>query len=63
MGHKSDSDPNYNLLTRYGHKRIGAETGKLKNKRMSRIYPNNSSIKISQNTEKSPGDLRRLVVI
>ena len=29
---------------------------------MSRDHPNYSIIEISQNTEKSPGDLRRLVV-
>ena len=29
---------------------------------MSRDYPDNSIIKIGQNTEKSPGDLRRLAV-
>ena len=28
----------------------------------SRDHPNNSIIKIEQNTEKSPGDLRRLAV-
>ena len=34
----------------------------LENKTTSRDHPNYCSIEISQNTEKSPGDLMRLVV-
>ena len=37
-------------------------TGGVGNKRRSRDHPNYSVIKIGQNTEKSPGDLRRLAV-
>ena len=37
-------------------------TGGIGNKRMSRDHPNCSIVKIGQNTEKSLGDLRRLVV-
>ena len=37
-------------------------TGGLGNKSMSRDYPNYSIIEMSQNTEKSPGDLRRLAI-
>ena len=37
-------------------------TERLGNKRTSGDHPDYSIIKISQNTEKSPGDLRRLVV-
>ena len=37
-------------------------TGGLRNKRISGDHPNNSIVEISQNTEKSPGDLRKLVV-
>ena len=43
--------------------RIGTRTGGLGNNRMSRDHPNDRIIKIDQNTEKSPGDLRRLAVI
>ena len=32
----------------------------LRNKRISGEHPNDSIIKVSQNTEKSPGDLRSL---
>ena len=59
---KSDGDINCNWCSRYGHQRIGKGTGGLGNKRTSGDHPNYSFIKISQNTEKSPGDLRRLVV-
>ena len=43
-------------------KGIEKETGRLENKWTSGGYPNYSIIKIGQNTEKSPGDLRRLAV-
>ena len=36
--------------------------GRLENKSTSRDHPNYSIIEIGQNTEKSPGDLKRLVV-
>ena len=41
---------------------IGTGTEGLRNKRTSGNHPNYSIIKIGQNTEKSPVDLRRLVV-
>ena len=37
-------------------------TQKLPNKRTSEDHPNYTIVKIGQNTEKSPGDLRRLAV-
>ena len=43
-------------------KRIIKGTGRLGNKRTSRDHPNYSIIENGQNTEKSPGNLRRLVV-
>ena len=42
--------------------RIGKGTGRLGNKKTSEYYPDDNIIKIGQNTEKSPGDLRRLAV-
>ena len=42
--------------------RIGTGTGGFGNKSTSRKRPNYSIIKIGKNTEKSPGDLRRLAV-
>ena len=37
-------------------------TGGLGNNRTSEDHPNYSTVEIGQNTEKSPGDLRRLAV-
>ena len=42
--------------------KIDTGTERLGNKEKSGDHPNDSIIKSSQNTEKSPGDLRRLVV-
>ena len=62
MEHESNGDTNCNWCTWYSHQRTDNGTGGLGNKRMSRYHPNNSIIKISQNTEKSPGNLRRLAI-
>ena len=52
MEHESDCDTNC----------IGKGTGRIENKTTSENHPNYSIIKISQNTEKSTGDLRILSV-
>ena len=62
MEHESESDSNCNWRARYSQQRTGTGTGGLGNKKTSGDHPNHSYIKIVQNTEKSPGDLRRLVV-
>ena len=49
--------------TRNNPQRIGKGTWRLGNERTSRDHPDYIIIKIGKNTEKSPGDLRRLVVI
>ena len=41
---------------------LGKGTGRFRNKRMSGDHPNDSIIKISQDTEKSSEDLKGLVV-
>ena len=41
---------------------IGTANGGLENKRASGDHPNNSIIKIEQDTENSPGDWRRIAV-
>ena len=46
----------------YSHQKIGIRTVGLGNKRTSGDHPNYSIVKIGWNTEKSPGDLNRLVV-
>ena len=62
MEHESDGDTNCNWYVWYSHQRIDEGTGGLGNKRTNGDHPNDSIIKIGQNTEKSPGDLRSLVV-
>ena len=62
MEHESDSNTNYNQCTRYSIQGIGTETGGLGNKNTWGDDPNNSIVKIGQDTEKSPGDFRTLAV-
>ena len=62
MEHESGGDTNCNQCSRYSHQMIGKWTGGLWNKRPRGDNPNDSYFKIGQNTEKSPGDLRRLAV-
>ena len=63
MEHESDVYTNYDWCSWYSHRRIDKETGGHGNKRMSGDLPNYYTIEIGQNTEKSPGDLRRFTVI
>ena len=60
--HESDGDTIYNWRARYSQQAIDKGTRGFGNKRTSGNHPN-YSIKISKNTKKSPGDLRRLAVI
>ena len=57
-----DGDTNCNWCSWYSHQRIGTGIGGLRNTRTSGDHPNYSIIKIGQNTEKSPGDLKRLAI-
>ena len=58
MDHESESDTNCNWSSWYSHQRIGG----LGIRRMSKEHPHDSIVEISQNTEKNPGDLRKLAV-
>ena len=58
---ESDGYTNCNWCSCYSHRRVGKRARGLGNKRTSGDNPNYSMAKIGQNTEKSPGDLRRLV--
>ena len=60
MEHEGDGNTNCNWCARNNPQRIGKGIGRIGNKRTSRDHPNYSIIKIGQNIEKSPGDLRRL---
>ena len=62
MEHENDSDSNCNSCVRYNHQRDGTETRRFGQKGTSGDHPNYSIIKIGQNTEKDPGNLRRLAV-
>ena len=62
MEHEGDNYTNREWCFWYSHQRIIKGTGGLGSWRMSGDHPNYSIIENSQNTEKSPGDLRRLAV-
>ena len=62
MEQESDSSTNCNWITEYNTRRIDKETGGVRNKRTNGDHTNCGIVKIGQNTEKSPGNLRRLVV-
>ena len=62
MEDESDSDTNCIWYVRYSHQRTGTGTWGLWNRRTRGDHPNNSISEIGNNTEKSPGDLRRLAV-
>ena len=56
----SDGYTNCNWSSWYSHRRINKGTGEFGNKKTSGDHPNYNIVDISQNTEKSPGDLRGL---
>ena len=60
--HESDDYTSCGWCSLYSHQEIGIGTKGLRDKRMSGDHPNYSVVEIVQNTEKSPGDLRRLGV-
>ena len=62
MEHESDGDTNGNWGSWSSHHRIGTGTEGFGNNRTSGDHPNYSIIKIGQDTDKCPGDLRRLAV-
>ena len=62
MEHEGDNYTDRDWFFWYSHRRIIKRTGGLGGRRTSGNHPNYYIIEISQNTEKSPGDLRRLAV-
>ena len=62
MEHENDNYTNCDLGFWYSNSVITKGTGGLGNWRTSGDPPNYSTIENGQNTEKSPGDLRRLAV-
>ena len=59
--HESDGNTNCNRCARYRHQSIGKKSGGIWNKTTSGDRPNYCTVKIGQNTEKSPGDLRKTI--
>ena len=62
MEHEGDDDTNCKWCAHNNPRKFGKGTRTLRNKRTSKDHPNYSMVKIVQNTEKSPGDMRRLAV-
>ena len=62
MEREGDGDITCDWCTWDNPKRIGKGTRRFENQRTSGDHPDYSIIKIGQNTEKSPGNLRRLAV-
>ena len=60
--HESNLDTNCNWCSLYSHQKFCKGFGGLGNKKTSGTYSDYCIIKIRQNTEKSPGHLRRLAV-
>ena len=58
--HESDGAGNFNHYARCSHQKIVKGTGRTKNKNTCGEQQNDSTANFGQNTEKSPGDLRRL---
>ena len=62
MKHENDSDPNCNWCAQNDPQMLGKGAGRVGNRRTGRDHLLYSIVKISQNTEKSPGDLKRFAV-
>ena len=60
--HEDGSDTNCCYSTWNNPQRINEGTGRLRNLKASGDHSNYNIVEIGQNTEKSPGDLRRLAV-
>ena len=62
MEYESDDYTNCKWCFWYSHLRIGTRTGGLGNNGTGGDCQNYSIVEIGRNTEKSPGDLRKLAV-
>ena len=60
--YESDDNTNCNLCSGYSYQKICTKTRELGNKSANRDHPNYCIIEIGLNTQKSPGDLRRLII-
>ena len=62
MEYEVDGYTNCNWGARSNPQSFGKGTRRLRNRGRSRDHPSDSMIEVGQNTEKSPGDLRKLNV-
>ena len=62
MEHEGDGDTNNNSSTRDDPQKLSKWAGRVGDGRRGEDHPDYSIIKIGQNTERSPGVLRRLAV-
>ena len=62
MEHEGGEYANRDCYFWYSNKKIIKRTGRLGSLRTSGVHPNYNSVENSHNTEKIPGDLRRLAV-
>ena len=62
MKHEGSGDTNFNWYTQNNRLRLVKRTGRFRNLKTSGDHPDNSIIKISHDTENSPGDSRRHAV-
>ena len=60
MEHEIPGDTICNLCPRYSHERIDKGQEDLEIRRTNGDHPNDSIVKIDQNTEMGPGELRKL---
>ena len=60
MKQEVDGDTNCNWYVQNDLQRVDKEAGRVEHWRTSQDNPNYSIIKIAPNTEKSPGELRRV---
>ena len=63
MGHVGDGDISCNWSAWNDPQRLSKGTRRLGNKRTSGDHPGSNIIKIGQNSENSPSDLRRLIAV
>ena len=63
MEHEEDGDTNCIKKARNNSQMFGKCAGRVRNRRTSWDHRNYGIVEIDQNTEKNPGDLRRLAII
>ena len=62
MEHESDWDTNFNWYVWNDTERFGDRAGRVRMEGRTEVIPNYSIVLFSQNTKKSPGDLRKFAV-